>query len=129
MKKVFTIVGIVFLISFSSCRVTKSVTMMGAKINSKLTEEEFINKKLYEIRFLELTQKQKDLSTEIWKKEIAGLKMPVLKNENIAPIIYNSEIEFRNLLTNEQKEKYKVIDHDLFLNDRQIEELKRIYSL
>lgn len=127
MKKLLLALLVVFIAT--SCRVTKSYTMMSAKSNSELTESDFINKKLYAVQFLELSQEQKNKATEIWKKEISGLKMPLLKNENIAPVIYNSEIEFRKLLTEEQKEKYKVVSSNIFLKDHQIEELKRIYNL
>lgn len=134
MKKIL----LVFLIvtSFSSCRVTKSLTMMHAKTNAKLSEKEYISKKLYEINFLKLSKEQISKATEIWAAEKKGLENPVLKNENIAPVIYKSEIEFRKLLDEKQQGYYPVKNSatsdkilDTFLNDNQLEELKRIYGL
>lgn len=133
MKKILLILTVVSLLTVS-CRVTKSLVMMTAKQGAEMTDEDFINKKLYGISFLKLTDEQEQKAVAIWKTEKDGLKAPVLKNENIAPVVYNSEVEFRKLLTEEQLKKYPVKttnDYEetipLFLNNRQMDEIKRIY--
>jgi hypothetical protein len=134
------IMSVLSMVLFSSCRISKSITMLGAKNDSKLTKEQFINKKTYGISYLGLSADQLEKTKIIWSKEIEDLKKIELTNENIAPIIYNSEIEFRKILTDKQKESYPLVDKgdktkfnekiiDCFMNNRQLEEIKRIYKL
>lgn len=120
----FVLAGLLF-----SCRVTKSLVMIKTKENAELIDEEYINKKRSLSSFLNLSNEQKEMCDKIWKEEKQGLNAPVLKNENIAPIIYNSENEFRSILTKEQLNTYlaNVPPGGFFLNDHAMNELKRIY--
>lgn len=129
MKKILLLALVT--ITLFSCRVTKSLTMMSAKQAAEMPEIQFLNKKFDAVKLLYLTDEQKSKCEEIWKEEKAGLNMPLLKNENIAPVIYKSELDFRKVLTNEQLENYKYLMKDnfngVFLNDSQLAEVKRIY--
>lgn len=137
MKKILVLATLFVAICVTGCRITKSLTMMEAKNSAKLSEESFINKKLYGIAYLELSQEQKEKAFKVWKEEKNGLNMPLLKNENIAPIVYKSELDFRKILNDDQNKKYPlkkeysnttVEEHiPLFLNNKQLEEIKRIY--
>jgi hypothetical protein len=131
------LLALLIVTSVSSCRITKTATMMLAKQNAEMTEDDFVTAKKETISYLNLSKSQLEQCIEIWKKEIKGLKMPLLKNENIAPVIYNSEISFRNILTPAQLQKYKDENDNsqpqklyrYFLMDKQLEELKKIYKL
>ena len=82
--------------------------------------------------FINLSKGQEAAAVKIWKLERETLaNMPLLKNENIAPVIYKSEIDFRKILTEDQLKKYpmKNTHVKMFLNNEELEELRRIYNL
>lgn len=99
-----------------------------------MRESDFLQTKADKITFIELNDDQKERLVEIWKTEKLELgKAREKKNKEIAPIIYKSEMAFRNTLTAQQLEIYREKNKDLYtsgyLNDKQIAELKRIYKL
>ena len=118
----------------SSCRITKTITMIYAKNRATTTESEFINGKHAAVDFLKFTPEQNTLAETIWKKEKKDFSEVKLTNENIAPIVYNSELEFRKILNPVQLDNYiKIANKNddriikYFLNDEQLAEIKRIY--
>ena len=132
MKKIllFAIIAIMF----TSCRVTKTFTLLNAKGSSNNTEMEFLKNKGERVAFLNLSDAQKQKALEIWQTEKRELGDAYSKkNKEIAPIIYKSETSLRGILTEEQltqyREKYKGLLTSAGLNDRQLDELKRIYKL
>ena len=133
MKKILLFAFIV-ISTLTSCRVTKTFTLINAKANSNKTENDFLMMKGERASFLELSNEQKEKAVAIWQREKYELGMAYSKkNKEIAPIIYKSEMNFRALLTDEQlqkyREKYKQLYTSAGLNDRQLEELRRIYNL
>ena len=133
MKKILLFAFIV-ISTLTSCRVTKTFTLINAKANSNKTENDFLMMKGERASFLELSNEQKEKAVGIWQREKYELGMAYSKkNKEIAPIIYKSEMNFRALLTDEQlqkyREKYKQLYTSTGLNDRQLEELRRIYNL
>lgn len=133
MKKTFLILtSLLLMLSFSSCRISKSIVMLKAKSNSKLTEERFIIGKQSDVLFLKLSSEQKGKCEKIWKEEKDGLaRINTDINSEVAPVVYKSEMEFRNVLTSDQLTEYKreYISKipQFFLNDKQLSEIKRIY--
>ena len=132
MKKIllFAIIAIMF----TSCRVTKTFTLLNAKGSSNNTEMEFLKNKGERVAFLNLSDAQKQKALEIWQTEKRELGDAYSKkNKEIAPIIYKSETSLRGILTEEQltqyREKYKGLLTSAGLNDRKLDELKRIYKL
>ena len=133
MKKILLFAFIV-ISTLTSCRVTKTFTLINAKSNSNKTENDFLMMKGERASFLELSNEQKEKAVAIWQREKYELGMAYSKkNKEIAPIIYKSEMNFRALLTDEQlqkyREKYKQLYTSAGLNDRQLEELRRTYNL
>lgn len=133
MKK-YLLITFIALATLTSCRITKTFTLINAKGNTNRTELEFLKMKGERFAFLELSEEQKEKAVAIWlaeKQELGNAYSK--KNKEIAPIIYKSETSIRNILTTEQLEKYREKYKELFtpagLNDRQLEELKRIYKL
>ncbi|HEU4496771.1 MAG TPA: hypothetical protein VFR70_06940 [Flavobacterium sp.] len=137
MKKSLPIFIAVILLAFTSCRITKTLTMINAKSVIHYEDADFYQGKADAISFLILDDSQKEKAVQIWKAEKQGLnKIDASKNSEIAPIIYKSENDFRAILTAEQLKAYKgklreaiSPNSPYFLNDRQLEELKRIYDL
>jgi len=134
MKKYLLFSLLIALTTLSSCKVTKTLTMMNAKSISDMRESDFFQTKADKITFIDLNDDQKERLVEIWKTEKLELgKAREKKNKEIAPIIYKSEMAFRNTLTAQQLEIYREKNKDLYtsgyLNDKQIAELKRIYKL
>lgn len=122
------------MITSVGCRITKSLEMIQAKNNSKLTEEQFIKAKFNAINFLELSNEQKIECEKIWKQEKREfLEINMDDNTLIGPIIYKSEVAFRKILTVKQLEDYKAIGNNdsrvmkYFLDDHALSEIKRIY--
>ena len=120
--------------TMTSCRITKTFTLLNAKSASDQKESDFLQSKADKISFLNLSEDQKEKAIIIWKTEKDALgNAHKKKNKEIAPIIYKSEMDFRNILTEEQlatyREKYKSLYQSGYMNDRQLEELKRIYKL
>lgn len=121
--------------SLTSCRVTKTITMINAKSNAAETEVEFIKHKINSISFLPLSEEQEEMAIAIWKKEKEQLgKINLKKNSEIAPLIFQSENEFRSILTQEQLKEYKREYNDsmitkYFLSNRAMQEIKRIYNI
>lgn len=132
MKKFLLLALIAMMLT--SCRVTKTFTLLNAKGTSNNSEMQFLKNKGERVAFLDLSDDQKVKSVAIWETEKRELGDAYSKkNKEIAPIIYKSETEFRKLLTEEQltkyREKYKSLLTSSGLNDKQLEELKRIYKL
>ena len=133
MKK-FLLFTFIALATLTSCRVTKTFTLINAKGTSNNTEMQFLKNKGERAAFLDLSDEQKEKSIVIWQTEKRELgDAYTKKNKEIAQVIYKSETEFRSLLTEEQltkyREKYKGLLTSAGLNDKQLEELKRIYKL
>ena len=121
-------------ITFTSCRVTKTFTIINARGTSNNTEMQFLKSKGERVAFLDLSDEQKEKAIVIWQTEKRELgDAYTKKNKEIAPIIYKSETELRSLFTEEQLTKYREKYNGLLtssgLNDKQLEELKRIYKL
>lgn len=135
MKKIiFSSVIVLILCMFTSCRMTKTFTMMNAKSSMAMETENFVQGKIERVKYLQLDDEQKLAAEKLWVAEKAELDaLPNKKNKNIAPIIYNSELDFRKLLNEEQLAEYLKRSQSLitpmFLSDKQIAELKRIYDL
>lgn len=134
MKKIFLFVAFAITLLSSSCRITKTATMMSAKNNQKRSEAYFVEQKKQQISFLKLSDEQLEKGVTIWKTEKQELdKIDISDNSQIAPIIYKSEVEWRKILNDSQLVSYTNEFKDLFsgyfLNDRQMEEIKRIYGL
>ncbi|UUC45556.1 hypothetical protein [Flavobacterium cerinum] len=134
MKKItLTIVSFLFvLFTTVGCRVSKSITMLNAKTSMKLTEEQFLQKKNNEAMYLNLSNGQKSACEIIWKEEKDKLaRVNSESNEEIAPVVYESEVKFRELLNSNQLVQYKKEHQDkllrFFLSDKQLSEIKRIY--
>lgn len=126
--------------TISSCRITKSLTMWSAKRNSNLTELAFIQAKKSQLEkeTVVLNSNQFEKASEIWKEERSEMKnINQDAYDQIAPVIYKSEIKFRKLLNTEQlvlhkAHKYENDDREIkefFLSDYQMAEIKRIYKL
>ncbi len=120
--------------TLTSCRVTKTITMINAKSNAAETEVEFIKHKINSISFLPLSEEQEELAIAIWKSEKEQLGKIKLKNSEIAPVIFQYENEFRSILTPEQLKEYKKEYSDsmitkYFLSNRAMQEIKRIYNI
>lgn len=134
MKKYLLFSLLIALTTLSSCKITKTFTMINAKSNSDMQEADFLQSKADKITFIDLSDEQKQQLITIWKTEKQELgKAREKKNKEIAPIIYKSEMAFRKILTEKQLETYREKNKNLYtpgyLNDKQIEELKRIYKL
>lgn len=121
-------------ITLTSCRVTKTFTLLNAKGSSNNTEMAFLKNKGERFAFLDLSDEQKQKAVKIWeieKRELGDAYSK--KNKEIAQIIYKSETNMRSILTDEQlsqyREKYKGLLTPAGMNDKQLEELKRIYKL
>ncbi len=124
----------IIAITLTSCRVTKTFTLLNAKGSSNNTEMAFLKNKQERFAFLDLSEDQKQKAVQIWETEKQELGDAYSKkNKEIAQIIYKSETSMRSLLTEEQltkyREKYKGLLTSAGLNDKQLEELKRIYKL
>ena len=135
MKKIILLI-VLQAILFTSCRMTKSMVMMDAKDRAKLTEEQFFEGKHIAVDFLNFSPEPNKAAEAVWKWEYNRLKAIELENTKIAPVVYKSELDFRNVLTEDQMLKYiklfKNGDYRLtryFLSDDALIELKRIYSL
>lgn len=133
MKKYFLSILIATTL-LTSCRITKTFTLINAKGASNRSEIEFLRDKAESVAFLNLSEEQKEKALVVWQTEKQKLGNAYdKKNKEIAPIIYDSEIDFRDILTEEQlksyKEKYKGQFFPGYLNDKQLSELKRIYDL
>lgn len=135
MKKSILLLFLVSLTTLTSCRITKTITMINAKAMADETEPEFIRNKINSISFLELTEDQETEAVNIWKEEKAQLgKINLKKNAEIAPVIFDSENKFRRMLNPEQLKTYKGYRDDssiikYFMSDRSMKEIKRIYKL
>jgi len=132
MKKIVLLA--IIAITLTSCRVTKTFTLLNAKGSSNNTEMAFLKNKGERFAFLDLSEDQKQKAVQIWETEKQELGDAYSKkNKEIAQIIYKSETSMRSLLTQEQltkyREKYKGLLTSAGLNDKQLEELKRIYKL
>lgn len=132
MKKILLL--LLATISISSCRITKTAEMIAAKNNSKLTEEQFVKAKFDAVDFLQLTDEQKLQCEKIWKQEKREyLEINMEDNALVGPVIYNSEVAFRKVLTVSQLEDYKAKGNSeakvmkYFLDDHALSEIKRIY--
>lgn len=134
MKKFILIAVLIVSTTFTSCRVTKTFTMLNAKSQSEQNENDFIQNKADKITFLNLSEDQKQDVVKIWKAEKISLgNAREKKNSEIATILLKSENDFRAVLTEGQlknyRESYKNLYTSGYLNDKQLEELKRIYKL
>jgi hypothetical protein len=137
MKKLtLTMITVLTLLTLNSCRVTKTMAMLTAKKRATTTESNFLSGKHLAVDFLGFSKQQNDAVEIIWKTEKKEFSEVKLENENIAPIIYKSENDFRKILTTDQLEKYKKASDkfdsrltDYFLDDDSLAELKRIYNL
>lgn len=134
MKKItLTIVSLLcILFATVGCRISKSLTMLSAKSNMQLTEEQFLLRKNQEAMYLNLSSGQKSACETVWKEEKDRLaRVNSESNEEIAPIVYESEIKFRELLNSNQLSQYKKEHKEkflkFFLSDKQLSEIKRIY--
>ncbi|WP_447636865.1 hypothetical protein [Flavobacterium microcysteis] len=134
MKKSFFFLFLIGFMTLTSCRITKTITMVNAKSNAAESEVDFIKHKINSISFLPLSEEQEELAIAIWKKEKDNLGKIKLKNSEIAPVIFQSENEFRSILTPEQLKEYKREYSDsmitkYFLSNRAMQEIKRIYNI
>lgn len=135
MKKSILLLTLLCLATLTSCRITKTITMINAKTMATETETEFIKNKISAITFLELSPDQETEAVNIWKEEKAQLgRINLGKNSEIAPIIFKSENDFRRILTPEQLKTYKGFRDDstilkYFMSDRSMKEIKRIYEI
>lgn len=135
MKKSTLLLLIFCFVTLTSCRITKTITMINAKSMATETETDFIRNKINAITFIALTEEQEIAAIEIWKEEKAQLgKIDMQKNSEIAPVIFKSENDFRRILTPEQLRFYKRYRDDstilkYFMSDRSMKEIKRIYKL
>lgn len=132
MKKFLLIA--VLIATFTSCSVTKTITMLNAKSQSEQNEKDFLQNKADKITFLNLSENQKEEIVKIWKVEKVSLgNAREKKNSEIAPILLKSENDFRAVLTEGQLKNYRESHKNLYtsgyLNDKQLDELKRIYKL
>jgi len=132
MKKILLLA--IIAITLTSCRVTKTFTLLNAKGTSNNTEMEFLKYKGERVAFLNLSDAQKQKAVEIWQTEKRELGDAYSKkNKEIAQIIYKSETSLRSILTEEQlteyRKKYKRLLTPAGMNDKQLEEIKRIYKL
>lgn len=132
MKKFLLIA--VLIATFTSCSVTKTITMLNAKSQSEQNEKDFLQNKANKITFLNLSENQKEEIVKIWKAEKVSLgNTREKKNSEIAPILLKSENDFRAVLTEEQLKNYRESHKNLYtsgyLNDKQLDELKRINKL
>jgi len=133
MKK-YLLFALIAISTLTSCRVTKTITMINAKGTTNQTEIEFLKSKAERVAFLNLSEEQKIKAVAIWEIEKRALgDAYAKKNKEIAPIIYKSESDFRSILTEQQlityRDTYKSSYAPSSLNDRQLSELKRIYKL
>lgn len=135
MKQV--LLAIIIMFTLTSCRITKSLEMIQAKTNAKKPEKEFLDGKFDAVNFLQLDVSQKEKCNVIWKTEKEALiRINTKDNASIAPVIFQSETDFRKVLTDEQIIKYKKLSKtydsrlsDYFLDDHALSEIKRIYKL
>lgn len=132
--KRYLLITFIALSTLTSCRISKTITLINAKGNTNRTELEFLKIKGERFAFLELSDEQKEKAVQIWQTEKQELGDAYSKkNKEIAPIIYKSETNIRSILTAEQLEKYREKYKGLYtpsgLNDKQLEEIKRIYKL
>ncbi|GEM_PF-1749201 len=134
MRKItLTIVSLLcILFTTVGCRISKSLTMLSAKSNMQLTEEQFLLRKNQEAMYLNLSSGQKSACETVWKEEKDRLaRVNSESNEEIAPVVYESEIKFRELLNSNQLTQYKKEHKEkflkFFLSDKQLSEIKRIY--
>ncbi len=119
---------------FVSCNMTKTFTMLNAKSHMSMEKNDYIESKIKRVNYLDFSDDQKVKLERLW--EIEKEKLNALndrKNKEIAPIIYESEMNFREILTAEQREIYLQRKQNTiepqFLSDKQLAELKRIYKL
>lgn len=135
MKKIiFSSIIVLILGTFTSCRMTKTFTMVNAKSSMAMETENFVQGKIERVKYLQLDDEQKLAAENLWVAEKSQLDaLPDKKNKNIAPIIYKSELDFRNILNEEQLAEYKKRSQSLitpmFMSDKQLAEIKRIYKL
>lgn len=120
--------------TLTSCRITKTITMVNAKSNAAESEVEFIKHKISSISFLPLSEEQEEMAIAIWKNEKEQLGKIKMKNSEIAPVIFQYENEFRSILTPEQLMEYKKeygnsMITKYFLSNRAMQEIKKIYNI
>lgn len=109
-------------------------TIADAKYKSDYSAEEFLKNKFDAVEFLFLTDSQQEKLSNVFTTERNELiKIDLSKEFLIAPIIYNSEIKFREALSNEQLERYVRLHNQKkgvkmwYLNDKQLVSLKEKY--
>ncbi len=134
MKKSLLFLLLIAITTLTSCRITKTVTMLNTKSTATNTMDEFLKGKAERVSFLDFSDLQKEQALAIWENEKQQLEsIDISKNSEIAPVIYKSENDFRSILTDEQLKEYReTIRNTLspyLLNDRQLIEIKRIYKL
>ncbi|NBL65816.1 hypothetical protein GV828_11450 [Flavobacterium sp. NST-5] len=132
MKKLLLLGCVTFM--FVSCNMTKTFTMLNAKSHMNMEKNDYIEEKIKRVNYLDFSDDQKLKLERLWEIEKEKLDAVVVrKNKNIAPIIYESELNFREVLTAEQREIYLKRKQNMiepqFLSDKQLSELKRIYKL
>lgn len=134
MKKSLLFLLLIAITTLTSCRITKTVTMLNTKSTATNTLDEFLQGKAERVSFLDFSDLQKEQALAIWENEKKQLgSINISKNAEIAPVIYKSENDFRSILTHAQLKEYRetIKNHisPYLLNDRQLEEIKRIYKL
>jgi hypothetical protein len=133
MKKIILLLAFTSLI-ITRCGIRNFATIADAKYKSDYSAEEFLKNKFDAVEFLFLTDSQKQKCSTLFTLERNELiKIDLSKEFLIAPIIYNSEIKFREALNNEQLERYVRLHNQKkgvkmwFLNDKQLASLKEKY--
>ena len=134
MKKSLLFLLLIGITALTSCRITKTVTMLNTKSTATNTMDEFLKGKAERVSFLDFSDLQKEQALAIWENEKQQLEsIDISKNSEIAPVIYKSENDFRSILTDEQLKEYRETIRNTLspyvLNDRQLVEIKRIYKL
>lgn len=134
MKKTLLLLLLIGITTLTGCRITKTVTMLNTKSSATKTVDVFLQEKAQRVSFLDFSDLQKKQALAIWENEKQQLEsIDISKNAQIAPVIYKSENDFRSILTDAQLKEYReTIANQIspyFLNDRQLEEIKRIYKL
>jgi hypothetical protein len=133
MKKIILLLAFTSLI-ITSCGIRNFATIADAKYKSDYSAEEFLKNKFDAVEFLFLTDSQQEKLSNVFTTERNELiKIDLSKEFLIAPIIYNSEIKFREALSNEQLERYVRLHNQKkgvkmwYLNDKQLVSLKEKY--
>lgn len=118
--------------SIASCSISKNLKLGLVRDYSKQTESTFLENKLNAVKFLNLSQTQLNQCYEIWKNEKLRLGQINLKDDQeVASIVYKSEIDFRNVLTSDQLTLYKAetINNqtmvEYFMGDKTLGEIKK----